>query len=281
VIIVISLILLGLCFGSFVNALVWRLHQQELANKKTKSSILHSPFSILSGRSMCPNCSHQLATKDLVPVLSWILLQRKCRYCKKPISWQYPSVELAALIVFVVSYLFWPGGLHTHGSLILFVTWLATSVGLLALLVYDFKWMLLPSKIIYPTLAVATAGRLVYLLSYEPNHWHGLFMWVLSVVVASGLFWLIFISSKGAWIGYGDVRLGLITGTVLADPLKSFLMIFVASLLGLVFMLPALASRKKRLASRLPFGPFLIIATMIVLLFGQSVIDWYRRLFIA
>lgn len=278
--IIVILIFLGSCFGSFVNALVWRLRQKELKVKNLKLKANDNQYSILKGRSVCPSCGHQLATKDLVPIFSWVVLKGRCRYCKKPISWQYPSVELAAMVVFVTSYLFWPGGLHTHGSLILFVTWLATSVGLLALLVYDFKWMLLPSKIIYPTLAIATAGRLIYLLSYESNRWHGLFMWVLSVAIASGLFWLIFISSKGAWIGYGDVRLGLITGTVLADPLKSFLMIFAASLLGLIFMTPTMILRRKGLTSRIPFGPFLITATSIVLLFGQSVIDWYNRLFL-
>lgn len=274
-------ILLGLVFGSFVNALVWRLRQQELAKQKTKSPILHSPFSILSGRSMCPSCSHQLATKDLIPVLSWMMLRGKCRYCKKPISWQYPAVELVTAAIFVVSYLFWPDSLHTHGNLVLFITWLAASVGLLALLVYDFRWMMLPSRIIYPTLAIVAIGRLIYLIGYEPNHWHAIGKWILSVTVASGLFWLIFMSSKGAWIGYGDVRLGLITGTVLADPLKSFLMIFAASLLGLIFVLPTIALRRKGLTSRIPYGPFLITATMIVLLFGQSVIDWYNRLFLA
>jgi prepilin signal peptidase PulO-like enzyme (type II secretory pathway) len=277
--IVVILIFLGLCFGSFVNALVWRLHQKELKAKSLKRKAANSQYSILKGHSMCPDCEHRLATKDLVPIFSWIMLKGRCRYCNKPISWQYPAVELATMVVFVTSYLFWPGGLHSHGNVVLFVAWLATSVGLLALLVYDFKWMLLPSKIIYPTLTIAAAGRLSYILFFTSDKAHSFWLLALSLLVASGLFWLIFISSKGAWIGYGDVRLGLITGTVLADPVKSFLMIFAASLLGLMFMLPALASGKKRLASRLPFGPFLITATMIVLLFGQSVIDWYKNLF--
>lgn len=246
--------------------------------KSSKPKANNSQFSILKGHSMCPNCEHQLSAPDLVPVLSWVFLRRKCRYCKKPISWQYPVVELAMATVFVSSYIFWPGGLHSHGNLVLFIAWLAASVGLLALLVYDFRWMLLPSKIIYPTLVIAAAGRLVYIIGYEPNRWHGLFQWILSVAVASGLFWLIFMSSKGTWIGYGDVRLGLITGTVLADPVKSFLMIFAASLLGLMFVLPTVILKRKGLASRIPYGPFLITATTIVLLCGQSVIDWYNRL---
>jgi len=85
-------------------------------------------------------------------------------------------------------------------------------------------------------------------------------------------------ASSGKWIGYGDVRLGLITGTVLADPLLSILMIFVASVLGTLIALPALATGRKRLNSKLPFGPFLITATALVLLFGQIPINWYKQL---
>jgi leader peptidase (prepilin peptidase)/N-methyltransferase len=101
--------------------------------------------------------------------------------------------------------------------------------------------------------------------------------WILSVVVASGIFWLLFMVSQGRWIGYGDVRLGLITGTILADPSKSFLMIILGSLLGTIFILPALAFGKKNLASKLPYGPFLIAAAFVALLFGDKILDWYSN----
>src|SRR5664279_5463431 len=134
----------------------------------------------------------------------------------------------------------------------------------MALLVYDARWFLLPNKIIYPTFFVAAAGRLVYLIGYSPNKGHALLMWFLSVAVASGMFWLLYIISNGKWIGFGDVRLGLITGTVLATPAKSFLMIFMGSILGTLFILPAIAVGKKSLTSKLPYGPFLIAATAVV-----------------
>jgi leader peptidase (prepilin peptidase)/N-methyltransferase len=271
------LVVLGLCTGSFVNALVWRLRQQELARQKAKSK-KQKAFSILSGRSQCPHCHHELAWYDLIPVVSWLFLRGKCRYCSRPISKQYPLVELAAAAIFVVSYAYWPGGIYGAGDWVLLVTWLATSIGLLALFIYDLKWMLLPNKIIYPTLAMAVAGRLIYLASFETNIPNALVMWGLSVLVASGLFWLIFMASSGKWIGYGDVRLGLITGTILADPISSILMIFVASLLGTFVALPLLLAGRKRLSSRLAFGPLLITATALVLLFGQEPTDWYKNL---
>jgi len=267
---VIILAWLGLAFGSFVNALTWRVHEQ---NKKGKSRA--KDLSIISGRSICPKCKHVLTWYDLVPVFSWLALRGRCRYCKKQISAQYPLVEIIMALVFVGSYVWWPVPLDQAGEWVIFITWLATSVGLLALLIYDAKWMLLPNRIIYPTFFIAFLGQLVYLVGYEPHKGHALLMWALSVAVASGIFWLLFIVSSGKWIGFGDVRLGLITGTVLADPGKSFLMILLGSALGTLFILPALMAGKKNLASKLPYGPFLIGATAIAVLFGDRILEWY------
>jgi prepilin signal peptidase PulO-like enzyme (type II secretory pathway) len=271
-IIVIVLFIAGLALGSFVNALVWRLHEQSKKKKADKR------LSVISGRSMCVHCRHVLAWYDLIPLLSWLSLSGRCRYCKKPISAQYPLVELVSGLVFAGSYVFWPSTVHLHGQWLLLSVWLACSIGLLALAVYDLRWMLLPNKIIYPTLAAAFAGRLTYLLAYEDRRLHALIMWTLSVIISSGLFFILFTVSKGRWIGYGDVRLGFITGTLLADPQKSLAMLFVASLIGSLVVVPALVAKKKTLASRLPFGPFLITATAILVVFGDSLLDWYKGL---
>ena len=100
--IVLILFVFGLIFGSFVNAYVWRF-------KKRKNWV--------SERSICPNCKHVLRAKDLVPVLSWLSLRGKCRYCKKPISAQYPAVELFTALLFALSYAFWPYSLTLLGWL--------------------------------------------------------------------------------------------------------------------------------------------------------------------
>jgi len=271
-VIAIILFVVGLALGSFVNALVWRVHEQ---SKKKKSD---KRLSVINGRSMCVHCKHLLAWYDLIPLLSWLWLRGRCRHCKKSISAQYPVVELLAGLVFAGSYLFWPDTVHLQGQWLLLSAWLISSVGLLALAVYDVRWMLLPNRILYPTLAAAFAGRLAYLAAYQDKKFHGLIMWVLSIVISSGFFFALFMISKGRWIGYGDVRLGLITGTLLADPQKSLAMLFLASLLGSLVMTPALASKHKTLASRLPFGPFLITATAILVVFGDSLLNWYKDL---
>lgn len=285
---IVVLIILGLVFGSFVNALVWRVHEQSKAvSGKRKGeqptddskflTLNASRYSVISGRSQCVNCGHILAAKDLVPVLSWLALRGHCRYCQKPISKQYPTIELLLAVLFVLSYIFWPLAL-TGGQWLLFGTWLAASVGLLALAVYDLRWMLLPNRILHPTLFVALTGTVGYILFFSKDIAHSFWLLALSILVASGFFAAIYVFSRGKWIGFGDVRLGLVTGTLLATPAKSFLMIFLASILGTLSVLPALIAGRKKLVAKIPFGPFLIVATFIALLFGQSVIDWYGRL---
>jgi leader peptidase (prepilin peptidase)/N-methyltransferase len=279
VVTIVILFWLGICFGSFVNALVWRTRQQSLAKKKTKDKRqATNDYSVLTGRSMCPNCRHELKTLDLVPIFSWLGLKGRCRYCHKAISWQYPLVELAGGVVFAISYYFLIDGTGGAGGWLLFITWLLTSVGLLALLVYDFRWMILPNRILYPTFCVALAGRLAYIVLFSDKIASDLWSLVMSITVSSGIFWLMFMASKGRWIGYGDVRLGLITGTVLASPALSTLMIFGASLLGMLFALPGLARGSKNLVAKIPFGPFLIASTWLCLLFGDKIIDWYKGL---
>src|SRR5690606_6942893 len=96
------LALLGLCLGSFVNALVFRVHAQSKLKSGSKKKIgkRDVDLSVSRGRSVCIHCGHELAAKDLIPLLSWLLLRGKCRYCHRPISWQYPLVELTASLLF-------------------------------------------------------------------------------------------------------------------------------------------------------------------------------------
>lgn len=260
-----ALFILGICLGSFINALTWRLHQKK---------------DWVNGRSQCPLCGHALAAFDLIPILSWLILRCRCRYCHQAISKQYPLVELATGLIFALSYIYWPADISEPGQKILLITYLASLVGLIALLLYDLKWMLLPNGLIYPSLLVAGVGEALYLIFYATDKPIFVLNWFFSVVIASGLFFLLFIISEGKWIGFGDVRLGLITGTLLHLPSKSLLMIFLASVLGLIFVLPSLLRGQRRLTARLPFGPFLIISTAICMLFGASFINWYSGLLI-
>jgi leader peptidase (prepilin peptidase)/N-methyltransferase len=273
------LIVVGLCLGSFVNALVWRLHEQssESAKKKPDRRYLKR-LSVTRGRSICPHCKHDLAAQDLVPVLSWLGLRGKCRYCSKPIAWQYPAVELAAAGLFVASYIWWPvafGGAQTA----IFILWLALLSGLLALLVYDLRWKLLPNRLIYPLSLVATAMAVIS-VAVANSPAIALLDVILAVIVGGGIFYALFQVSAGRWIGGGDVRLGGLLGLVAGTPARSFLFVFLGALGGSLVTLPFLLSGRLKRTSTIPFGPFLIIGAVIVQLFGADILNWYRQTFI-
>lgn len=271
--IVVILVVLGLALGSFVNALTWRLHEQD--KLKAKSLKLKAELSILKGRSMCPHCRHSLATKDLLPVVSWLWLRGKCRYCYKPISTQYPTVELVTAGLFVLSYLYWPNS-FTHVEIFRFSCWLVFLTGFMALAVYDLKWFLLPDKIIYPLYYVAilqvVLGKIV--LNSATAVTIPAVAW--GFLVGGGIFYLLFQVSNGKWIGGGDVKLGGLLGLILGGSAASLLMIFGASLFGTLLALPMMAAGKAKKDTHLPFGPFLLLSAVVVQLFGATLLHWYK-----
>lgn len=272
------LIVTGLCLGSFVNALVWRLHEQESSKSKKNDGAYRERLSIARGRSMCPHCQHTLALKDLVPLLSWLSLGGKCRYCHKPISAQYPLVELATALLFVGLYIWWPEH-FTTAQTALFVLWLGLATGFMALIVYDLRWMLLPNRLMYPVTVLAAAIALIS-VAIALNPMEALLNVILAVLVGGGIFYALFQVSNGKWIGGGDVKLGALLGLVAATPARSLLMIFLAAFLGSLVSIPLLLTHRMKRTSTVPFGPFLIVAAIIVQLFGHSMLFWYQRTFL-
>ncbi len=285
---VLVLAALGLLFGSFVNALVWRVHERERILEQaaerekdktpeltTKEKQTIRDLSLLRGRSMCPNCHHPLAPKDLIPVVSWLTLRGRCRYCHEKFD-DTPVAELLTPLLFVVSYLWWPFALHRSGAF-LFVLWLIFGIGVVALTIYDARWFILPDRIVFPLLALAVA-QVAVLATYYHQGWTGVVGAAGGLLIVGGLFYLLFVVSNGTWIGGGDVKLGAVLGLLAGGPMHSVLLLFVASLVGLVFTLPQVITGKAGRRARIPFGPFLILALIIVQLFGSSMVDWYERL---
>lgn len=279
------LVLLGLCLGSFAGAVIWRLQAQagldtpdgKVGHKPTsKKKYSEADLSIVKGRSMCGHCGHPLAVVDLMPVVSWVWLRGRCRYCRAPIGTTEILLELITPILFVVSWWAWPYT-DTLASNALFGLWLMTLTGFVILLVYDIRWMLLPDRVVLPLIGVAAATVVVRLWMVDSP---GTFLLDVlgSCVVASGIFYALFMLSNGRWIGGGDVKLGLVLGLLLAQPLQAFLLLFVASLLGTLFYILLLLWGRKQASHILPFGPFLIVAASILFLWGYDIIDWYTGL---
>jgi len=176
------LIVLGVCLGSFINAFVWRFRRQAeirdgllfaeadppVASKvdgaKTVGNLaaLSDPnkLSIARGHSMCGSCGHPLAAKDLIPVVSYVMLRGRCRYCREPIH-DTPVPEVVTPLLFVLSYIFWPlplapyDGRYDALGVFTFVLWLAFLVGFVILSLYDYYWHELPHDIVFPLVCLA------------------------------------------------------------------------------------------------------------------------------
>jgi prepilin signal peptidase PulO-like enzyme (type II secretory pathway) len=258
--VILILVLLGLAFGSFVTALTWRLHE-------------HKNF--VTGRSQCEGCGHTLGAWDLIPLFSWLALRGRCRYCKAKVSWQNPVIEVAMVVLFVGSYLCWPHTLDSLPAIATFALWLVYIVFLMAMLVYDMRWMLLPDALVFPLIVLGFVDAALRLGQTGGLTIIGYVSYiVLGAAALGGFYWLLNAISHGRWVGFGDVKLGLFMGIVLGWQ-QALLVLFVANLIGCLVALPALASGKLSVKSRLPFGPFLIVAFLIVGLFGSQLISWY------
>lgn len=260
IVIITILTLLGLCFGSFANAAVWRLKQKK---------------DIVKDRSECVHCHHKLAWYDLIPVLSWLQLKGRCRYCKKPISAQYPLVELAVAAYFVGSYLFWPTSLDTSLQIALFVLWLIYGIFLSILFVYDLRWYELPDRLTIPLIGLSLVGFALRVALWDDLSVASVTIdLVASLMSVAGLYYALYAVSKGKWVGFGDVKLGVFIGLVLGWQ-AALLSVFLANLLGFLVVMPGLLSGKLKRNSRIPFGPLLIAGFIIAGLFGTKILGWY------
>jgi leader peptidase (prepilin peptidase)/N-methyltransferase len=250
--------LLGLIFGSAINAMVWRLHNGK---------------SWAKGRSVCTECGHVLAARDLIPVLSWLELRGKCRYCHKPFQ-DSPWVELTAMLVFAVS-LVVLGVPETAAEGVRLVFWLVIAVMLLVLAVYDARWMILPNKVMLPLLMVA--GAYTISLALLAGDWRVLVGPLEAAVLAGGGFWLLVWGSRGRAMGGGDIKLAAAMGLILGVQATMVAML-VAFNLGALVGLWLIATRRKSRRDHIPFGPFLVAGTFVAFWWGRDLVEWYFRI---
>lgn len=254
--------IVGLCMGSFVNALVWRL-------KKNKNWV--------NGRSMCTHCKHKLAPRDLIPVISWLSLKGRCRYCRKRID-DSPLTELLTGLIFAISYAAWPYGFDGEGWFRL-VIWLIAVTILAAMFLYDLKWMLLPDKLTYSLFGLAFV-QTVAIFFLRDFDFEVLRLGLISMVIGGGLFHVLYLGSRGKYIGGGDVKLGYAYGLLLLDPILPWLALTVASVSGSLIAGFLLLTKRAKMNTKLPFGPMLILGVVVVMTWGTRVWDqishlWY------
>lgn len=244
---------LGLAVGSFLNVVIHRVPRRE---------------SVVKPRSRCPGCGNEIAPRDNIPVVSWLLLRGRCRHCGAPISIRYPAVELACTVLFVAMGLRFPSSWALPAYLVLAAACLAGSV-------IDLEHMLLPNRLVYPSTAMA-AGLLTVAAAIDGD-WARLGKALLGAVLASGALLLLALLRAGA-MGGGDVKLALLLGLCLGwlglghVALGLFLGFLFGSVTGIVLV----ATKVRGMKQHFPFGPFLAAGTLVAVWWGTQLLDAYR-----
>ena len=297
----------GLLAGSFAGATVWRLRARQLAEdderlmeltKRKKLSrderleraelaegtaqraaerhkldpLLKKSFA--TDRSRCLTCHHTLAWYDLLPLASWLGTGGRCRYCRTPIGRFEPLMELGSALLFGLFAWYWTAN-YAQGSVLMLAIWAVILVLMVVAFAYDAKWFLLPDTIMWPLIILS--GIVAGLGAIQAtNHGAAFLSAVGAVLILSGLYLALWLLSRGAWIGFGDVKLGLALGLLLGQWQYALLALFLANCIGLLFVLPGLLSGRLSRHTHVPFGPFLIIGFFVTLFWGQGVIQLYQ-----
>lgn len=250
-------------------------------DKKLLASFKASKNKMFSAkdRSICLHCKKELKWYDMIPVLSWLFLKGKCRQCSKPIGQYEFWFEVGLGAALAVSYLAWPIGIETASQIMLFALWTVTLVLLAILFSYDLKWLLIPRVITLILFVVATVYSFVYFFGVygaTPNLMGDYLLQIgLSLLVLPGFYLLLYVISRKQWIGWGDIELLVPMAIMTASWSSGVLLIFLANFIGCIVVLPGLLSKKLGRMSRIPFGPFLILAFVITMLWGADILELY------
>lgn len=238
----------GTIFGSFYNVVGYRLPLNQ---------------SIIMPPSHCPNCGHVLKAYELIPIFSWLLLGRKCSKCKQKISWFYPVFEFMTGLLFMISFLIFGFSL----KLLLVLTMISL---LLIVIISDYQTLTIPDEIII--FGIISLSIEIFLLNGLGdtfnllNGFKGLFSAYLNGLLSFGIMLLLKLFGDFAFkkesMGGGDIKLMFLIGMVLGFK-ESIVVIFLSAFIALPISIIILITKKDHV---LPFGPFLSIATMILLL---------------
>ncbi|MFZ5366299.1 MAG: prepilin peptidase [Patescibacteria group bacterium] len=261
VIILVFIFILGLCVGSFLNVLIYRL-----------------PHSLpITGRSKCPKCKKKILWYDNIPLLSFAFLRGKCRFCHSPISGYYPVVELLTGCLFISAAIFLPEQNIKYQILnikyfLVLSYYLVIISTLIVLFFTDLRFQIIPDRVIYPTAAIVLAFSLI------TNYQLPITNYFLSALGAGSFFLLLHFLTRRKGMGMGDVKLGFLMGLVLGFP-KIILALYLAFLTGAFIGVILILGKKKRFGEHIPFGPFLTSATFVSLFWGDEILKWFTARF--
>ena len=249
----------GAIIGSFLNVVIFRYQ---------------TGLSITCGKSICLSCTKKLSWLELVPIFSFLAQKGRCRNCLSKISWQYPAVELATACLFLATYLHLGGLIGMETNLLKFLLTIFIFCLLIVIAVYDLRHKIIPDTWSY---SLAVLGFvLTPLLLYFASLTLPWYEWVSGPLVASP-FALMFLVSRGTWMGLGDAKLALGLGWALGLSLGISAIIWgfwLGAIYGLVIMALGLKYKGKKITikSEIPFAPFLILGWLLVYFFGWDLI---------
>ncbi|MBN2702808.1 MAG: prepilin peptidase [Pontiellaceae bacterium] len=255
--------LFGACWGSFLNVCIYRIPAE---------------ISVVKPRSRCPKCMTNLAWRDNIPILGWLLLGGKCRYCKAPISPRYPIVELITALLFTAIWLKYPM-LTNEGIDYRFAAYALLAFGLLLGSFVDLDEMWIPDRCTIGGMMVGPILSFLIPAMHGANgHVQSLIQSLVGLGVGFGILWSVsffgkLILKKDA-MGFGDVKLMGGLGAFFGWQAVLFI-IFVSSLLGSIVGVGLIAFGKKEWQSRIPFGPYIALAALIWMLGGYVWWDAY------
>lgn len=235
---------LGLVFGSFIAAFTWRYPRG---------------ISIAKGRSFCPNCKHQIAWFDNIPLFSFLILRGKCRHCKKSISSRYPAIEFATALGFVAIGYF---ATTVQGTTLYIVYSIIIFLILEAIFIIDLEHQIIPDAFVF-------VGIIFALFIIHDSLFNSLF----AGFTASLLLLLVHLITKGRGMGLGDIKFAVLGGLI-AGPKLFLIWLFLAFLTGAAVGIILILGRKAKLKTQIAFGPFLVLALPLALLYGDKIIFW-------
>ncbi len=249
----------GTVIGSFLNVLIWRLPRDEK----------------VQGRSHCPHCEHVLAWYDLIPVASFLSMRGRCRYCKKAISFRYPAIEIITGLLFAIAiWLFPPVGLVSWLVLLKIIFVIAVCI---VVFMVDLEHYLILDKVIFPSIAILLGFLIAIDLAGGTTH--NLVHGVAAALVGFLPFWAMWKFSDGKWMGFGDVKFMVLMGLALGIP-GIIVALLIAFIFGAIIGISLILLGKKNMSSKLPFGTFLTVSTVVAILYGAQLWGLYWNLFV-
>lgn len=254
----------GAVLGSFLNVYIYRSMRSE---------------SWVVGRSKCESCKKKIAWYDNVPLVSYLLLRRKCRYCKVRIPLVHPVVEFLTGSLFVWWY--WGSSLFfqlTQDPLQVLqpLFWLLVGVLLLVVFFADLLYFIIPDLAVIGLFFLTLLYRVV-LISSGVMQWPDFVAALMGMVILVAFFASLWLLTKGKGFGFGDVKLVAPLALLLGWP-KIGVGIFMAFVIGAGVGVTLIIFGKKKFGQQIPFGPFLVIGTALSLLWGESIWQWYMNL---